>query len=137
MYEKHGKTETKLYKTWFNMKHRCYYPKSSHFEKYGGRGITVCDEWRKSFSAFEAWALSNGYKEGLSLDRIDGNGNYEPNNCRWADMTTQIRNRSCTRRATINGETHTLKEWAEISGVNHNTIYTRYMRGDRGERLIR
>ncbi len=137
MYEKHGKSHTRLYRIWYLMRQRCNNHYASHFEIYGGKGIKVCDEWANNFPACEAWALANGYTEELTLDRIDPNGNYEPSNCRWADIQTQMINRNNTRWATINGETHTLKEWAEISGINLRTIQSRYDRGYRGERLIR
>lgn len=80
---KHGGCGTKLRNSWKAMKARCYDPNSYGFPWYGGRGITVCDEWLHSFGAFRDWALANGYREGLSIDRIDADGNYEPSNCRW------------------------------------------------------
>lgn len=137
MYEKHGKCGTRLYNIWFLMRQRCNNPKASHYKRYGGRGIKVCDEWSNDFPSFEAWALANGYADNLTLDRINNNGNYEPSNCRWTDIPTQMVNRHNTRWETINGETHTLKEWAEISGINLRTIQSRYDRGCRGERLIK
>lgn len=92
---KHGGSRTKLYRSWSDMKQRCYNPKAEKFPIYGGRGIKVCDEWENSFTKYQEWALSNGYREdeGLSIDRIDNDGNYEPSNCRWVDMLTQATNR--------------------------------------------
>ena len=75
------------------MKVRCYYTKQVYYKRYGGRGIKVCEEWKNSFESFHEWAIHNGYKEGLSLDRIDNDGNYEPSNCRWVSMKRQNRNR--------------------------------------------
>lgn len=94
---KHGATHhrgtTKLYNIWLRMKDRCRNPNSSNYKYYGGRGISVCEEWRHDFAAFRDWALANGYQEGLSIDRIDVNGNYCPENCRWITMAEQQRNK--------------------------------------------
>ena len=90
---RHGMAGKRLYVTWQNMKRRCYYTRSKDFPNYGGRGITVCDEWVGSFDNFRDWALTNGYAETLTIDRIDVNGNYEPTNCRWATKSEQERNK--------------------------------------------
>jgi hypothetical protein len=120
----HGQSKTKLHKIWYGMKNRCFNPNNHIYDKYGGRGITVCEEW-KEFEPFRDWALANGYAEGLTIDRIDVNGNYEPSNCRWATMKEQQNNRRNNRYLTYNGETHTMAEWAEIKGLSEQTLAKR------------
>lgn len=93
----HGKRRTRLYEVWYGMKMRCYNPKNSHYHRYGGRGITVCDEWLNDFQAFYNWAMANGYNENApygqcTIDRIDNNKGYSPDNCRWVDMKVQRQN---------------------------------------------
>lgn len=112
------------------MKQRCYNPNNKRYKYYGGRGITVCKEWDK-FEAFEKWALSHGYQDGLTLDRIDVNGNYCPENCRWVTWKVQQNNKRNNTFIAAFGEQHTLAEWEEISGVNRSTIQKRIKK--RGE----
>ena len=121
---KHGKSKTRLYHVWCSMRGRCYRESDTNYKYYGKLGITVCDEW-KDFMSFYEWAISNGYQEGLTLDRINVNGNYEPSNCRWTTMTTQERNRSNNSLLTFNGESKCISEWAEITGIPRNVISAR------------
>ena len=121
----HSKSHTKLYTIYNNMKQRCYNNDNPRYNDYGGRGIAVCDEWLNDFMSFYKWAMNNDYKEGLTIDRIDNAGNYEPDNCRWVSMTTQNRNKRNNVNYTINGETHCLKEWCEILGLKYGTVKKR------------
>ena len=123
---KHNDCKTKLYHSWSCMKARCNYPKDKSYKNYGGRGITVCDEWNNSYVAFKEWAINNGYEEGLTIDRIDVNGNYEPSNCRWVNTKRQENNRRNNRYITIDNETHTMTEWAEKYGI-HWSVFQRRM----------
>ena len=90
---RHGHMKTRIYSIWQGMKKRCYEAKQINFMYYGGRGVTVCDEWKNSFKAFYKWAVSNGYRNDLTLDRIDPNGHYCPGNCRWVSWSVQNKNK--------------------------------------------
>lgn len=116
---------TRIYRIWANMKARCYTPSYTRFENWGGRGISVCDEWKNDFQAFYDWAMSNGYQDNLTIDRIDNDGDYHPNNCRWVSYKTQTRNSRTNRMITFNGETRCLNEWSEIVGIDRHTITVR------------
>lgn len=121
----HNDSKTRLYTSWCNMKARCYRKTMKRYERYGGRGIVVCDEWKNSFITFKKWALENGYNESLTLDRIDVNGNYEPNNCRWISNLEQQSNRGNNRKITYKGETKALCEWARIYNLKWKTLQNR------------
>lgn len=125
---KHGLSEHPLHATWDRMKMRCYNPNYEHFNRYGGRGITVCEEWKNDFVKFYLWAIANGYKEGLTLDRIDNDGNYSPDNCRWATKQQQSNNRSSCVFVTHKGERKTITEWARIIGIKPSTLYARIVK---------
>lgn len=111
------------------MKSRCTNTTIKAYKDYGGRGIKVCDEWLNSFEAFYDWAMKNGYADHLSIDRIDVNGNYCPENCRWATRKTQQMNKTNNLLIDFNGEKHTLAEWSEITGINRATIKSRLNAG--------
>lgn len=118
----HGLSNTRLYKIYYGMKHRCYNSNNEYFSQYGGKGIKICDEWLNDFVAFYTWAINNGYSDDLTIDRIDNNGNYCPENCRWADVKTQVNNSSKVRYITYCGKTHTLTKWSEISGIDYHKM---------------
>lgn len=121
----HGASYTRLYRTWLSMKQRCENPNSSVYSSYGGRGIKICDEWRSAFAPFQSWAFANGYRDDLTIDRIDVNGDYCPENCRWADLPTQFNNKRDSICLAYNGESHSIREWSEITGISAPTIRTR------------
>lgn len=120
----HGLSRSDLYRKWAGMKSRCYNNKEINFYLYGGRGVKVCEEWQE-FEPFYNWATKNGYKKGLTIDRINVNGDYEPKNCRWATIKEQQNNRRNNHYLTYNGKTHTITEWAEITGIRAKTIMAR------------
>lgn len=121
---------TRLYRIWSGMKTRCYNKNHKEsYAKYGKKGIYVCDEWKESYENFKKWALSHGYKDSLSIDRIDTQGPYSPENCRWATEKQQQNNRSNNRILTFMGEKKTLAQWVEITGFTKSTIEHRLNRG--------
>lgn len=122
--KKHGQSGKSIHNVWMTIIARCDNPRSSIYERYGGRSITYCKEWAE-FSVFYEWALANGYKEGLTLDRINNDGNYEPNNCRWVDMKAQSRNRSNTLYVDFRGERASLSEFCERMGMPYNQVRQR------------
>lgn len=125
----HGDHGTHLHNVWCAMRRRCNNKKNRDFHHYGGRGINVCHEWESDYLCFKRWALSNGYSENLTIDRIDVDGDYTPANCRWVSMKEQANNRSNSRYVTYNGEVHTIQEWSEIVNIPYSTLYMRFRNG--------
>lgn len=123
---RHNLCKKRIYGIWKHMNQRCSNVKCNKYRQYGGRGIKICDEWKNNPKAFYDWSLSHGYKDNLSIDRINVNGNYEPNNCRWATDKQQACNRTTTLHIEHNGETHNLKEWSIILDEPYSTLWNRY-----------
>lgn len=128
-HESHGGHGSRLYCIWAHMKSRCLDSDGDCYQHYGGRGISICDEWKNSFAAFSKWAHANGYADNLSIDRIDCNGNYEPSNCRWATQKEQLRNTRRTKLITFGGETLCMKDMSKKYGVDPTTLRQRLLRG--------
>lgn len=125
----HGMRKTRLYNIWNDMRLRCYSPSNNRYYRYGGRGITVCDEWKNSFEAFRDWALANGYRDDLSIDRKDNDGPYAPWNCRWATKTQQANNKENTRMIEFDGQKMSIAEWSRFTGLPDGTIRWRLSNG--------
>ena len=130
----HNASNTRLYHIWICMKDRCYNPKNKKYKDYGGRGIIICDEWINDFEAFANWAYDNGYIENVSrgectIDRIDVNGNYCQQNCRWVNQKVQTNNKRNNHYITYNGETHTVTEWNNILGYKKGVLSRRIFSG--------
>ena len=132
----HGESDTKLYNVWCAIKRRCYNKNTKAYSRYGGRGISMCAEWKESYESFRDWAYDNGYCSGLTVDRINNDGDYSPDNCRLTTIKEQCNNRSTNRKYTLNGETHNVTEWAEIVGIPATKIFCRIYNGWSFERAI-
>lgn len=126
---KHHMSGKRIYCIWRHIKDRCQNSNSDCFQNYGGRGVSVCEEWDNSFSAFYEWSITHGYKENLTIDRIDVNGNYTPENCRWCSMKEQLQNQRRTIRVTYKGMTASLKHVCDTFGLNYGTIQSRMKLG--------
>lgn len=143
-----GGRKTRLNNIYAHIKTRCYNPKSDHYKYYGARGITICEEWlnpevadrtsgmTKGFEAFKKWALENGYQENLTIDRIDVNGNYCPENCRWVTRKIQMNNTRRNHLLTYKGETKNITEWAKITGISVTALTKRIRRNWTIERAL-
>jgi len=128
--------QTRLYRIWGAMKYRCYNPNCHSYPRYGGRGIEICDEWKNNFLSFQTWALQNGYNDFLSIDRKDCNGNYTPENCRWADAKQQAMNRSSTRFIEYKGEQKSIYDWSVELKINYDTLIDRINKGLSMEKIM-
>ena len=126
---KDGRTGTRLYRIWANIKTRCYNSNIPNYKRYGGRGITMCAEWKDNFQNFYDWSMSHGYSDELTIDRIDNNGNYEPSNCRWVSVKEQNRNKRNVRFITYGDKTQTIPEWTKELHLGKETIRERLKRG--------
>jgi hypothetical protein len=133
-------SDSRLYRIWGAMKNRCLGINKHKFKYYGGRGITVCNEWANSYNAFKKWALENGYDEqggrNCTIERINVNGNYEPSNCRWATIKEQMNN---TRRNTFveyDGKRMSLSQWADYLKIGYSSFMSRWSRGWTMERIV-
>lgn len=136
----HGESNTRLYSIWHRMRDRCNNPRQKDYDRYGGRGIQICEEWN-DYEAFKRWAIQAGYDENApfmqcTIDRINNNKGYSPDNCRWATAKEQANNRSSNHWMTYHGETHNMSEWADITGIDKVTIMSRLRRGWSDERAL-
>lgn len=125
----HGLTKHPIYHHWSAMKQRILYKKSVSYKNYGARGIKICDEWLNDFESFMTWAINNGYRKGLSLDRIDNDGPYSPENCKWATRKQQSRNTRRNVWVEINGKKMILKDWAKKLDVNYDAVRGQIYKG--------
>lgn len=124
-----GASKTRLYKLFYGIRDRCYNKNGKDYKNYGGRGIKICDKWLQDPNEFIRWANNNGYKKGLSIDRINVNGNYEPSNCRWVSAKKQANNRRSNLVITFEGKTMTASEWCALKGWNRHVIPERLKKG--------
>lgn len=130
------KGKERLRSIYYGMKQRCYNEKSINYKYYGGRGIRICDEWLESFDNFYQWAIVNGYNNELTIDRIDSNKDYSPDNCKWSTKKEQAYNRSMSVELTLNGRTMYMTEWAEELGIDKKTLSWRYRNGWSDEEIL-
>lgn len=128
----HGDTNSRLFSIWTSMKKRCYYKNSTSYKNYGARGIEVCNEWKNNYSAFKKWALDNGYDENLTIDRINTDKNYTPNNCKWSTRKEQNRNKRNNKLINYNGKLLTQSEVCEITGLSKYEVSKRFQKSERG-----
>lgn len=135
-FKTHGETKTRLYQIYAGIKKRCLNTKAYNYMNYGGRGISICEEWLNSWRAFRDWSYLNGYSDELSIDRIDVNGNYSPDNCRWVDRVAQANNRRSSRNIVYNDETHTIAEWAKILDIPYKRLHKWISKGKTMEEIM-
>lgn len=134
--KKHGLSNTRLFGVWHNMKGRCFNLSDKQFKWYGARGISVCDEWKDDFSKFYEWSIENGYAQGMSIDRINVNGNYSPDNCRWVPLNQQARNKRNVPLYDYNGVLVTGPEFAREHGMTDEFVYHRLKSGKSFDDMI-
>ena len=125
LHKPHGETNTRLHGIWIAMNKRCSCKTAKNYFYYGGRGIFVCDEWKNDYVSFKKWSIANGYQENLSIDRIDNDGPYSPENCRWSTPKEQSHNKRNSISWTFHGETRNISEWARIIGMTRNGLQDR------------
>ena len=128
--EKHSMRYTRLYRIYTNIKTRCYNEKSPNYSNYGGKGIKMCNEWEYSFTSFKTWSFANGYNDNLTIDRIDNNKGYFPENCRWVDKFVQANNKNNNIYYQFHGIKHTIGEWSRIIPINKKAVYRRLEKGN-------
>lgn len=136
IFAKHGMCGTRVYRIWNGITQRCHNKNDTTYQNYGGKGIAVCDEWRKDFRSFYAWAMANGYRDDLTIDRIDNSKGYSPDNCRWATTKEQARNKTDNHLITHDGKTMCINDWRLEKGFSRNLIEERLKRGWSVERAI-
>jgi len=129
-----GRDEPRLYNAWLNMRRRVNDPTNKRYASYGGKGVKICDEWQNDFIAFRNWAKANGYADNLTIDRIDNNGDYCPENCRWVDSYVQQNNTSRNRYIYVRGELMTMANAAKTLGLTYSTVQHRVERGQSVDR---
>lgn len=133
---RHGFSKERLYRTWTDIKSRCFNPNTGYYSEYGGRGITMCVEWREDFVVFREWALNNGYEDDLTIERLDVDGDYTPRNCTWIPMSAQGFNRRATRFVTFQDLKMTANEFSKAFQINHRAVVRGVDRGWDADRII-
>jgi len=134
--QKTGESNTRFYRIWYGIIRRTEHSHRKEYKNYGGRGIKMCPEWRDSFVAFREWALANGYDENLTIERLDNNGDYCPENCCWADKLKQENNKVNTIMLTHNGRTLSISDWAREQGVPYARLKKRVRLGWTPDRVL-
>lgn len=134
-FTKHADSGSRLYRIWKSMHTRCKNKNSKSYHDYGERGISICQEWN-DYLKFKEWSISNGYRDDLTIDRINVNGNYCPENCRWVAWDVQQINKRTTAHITIKGVTRSIKEWSSLTGINYGTLKTRIYAGWNEDKLL-
>jgi hypothetical protein len=132
----HGLSKHPLFTSWIGMRNRCLNIKHNRAKNYIGKGVSICNEWANDFMSFYNWSIKNGWEKGLSIDRINNNGNYEPSNCKFSNNKQQSRNRSSNVIIEIDGLSKTAIEWAESEEINVESIYRRIKKGYIGKTAI-